>query len=189
MTDPSLADLAQRLALVEDRLAIYNLLASHPMSADGGIEAVLRGIYTEDATFDRGEALHGALGIEKIVAFAQSPAHKAAIAGGLAHFNSPPMVELHGDTAYATNYIMLIFPDATGDERELPNHGLSTGFRVHRVVANRWMLVREDGRWWIKARSVSPLDGTEPALKILARGAEAYSGAGVDVPSRTGTPA
>ncbi len=186
MTDPSSSDFERRLALVEDRLAIYNLLASHPLSADGGIEHVLRGVYTTDATFYRGEELHGASGVENIVAFAKSPAHKAAIAGGLAHFNSPPLVELHGDTAYATNYIMLVFPDATGDERELPNHGVSTGFRVHRVVANRWTLVREDGRWWIKARSVSPLDGTEPAQAILARGAEAYAGDETDIPSRVG---
>ena len=188
MTDLSLSDLEQRLAFVEDRLAIYNLLASHPVSADGGIEHVLRGIYTADATFDRGEELPGAMGIEKIVAFAQSPAHEAAIAGGLAHFNSPPLVELHGNTAYATNYIMLIFPDVTGDQRELPNHGVSSGFRVHRVVANRWTLVRDDGRWWIKARSVSPLDGTEPAQKILGRASAAFAADEADVPSRSGPP-
>ena len=186
MTEPATTDLARRLALIEDRLAIYNLLASHPVSADAGIEQVLRAIYTQDATFDRGEELHGATGIEKIVAFAQSPAHHEAMNGGLAHFNSPPLVELHGDTAFATNYIMLVFPDTQGDVRELPNHGETTGFRVHRVVANRWTLVRDEGRWWIAARSVSPLDGSEPALKILSRAGEVYSGDQAAVPSRPG---
>lgn len=186
MTELSVTDLARRLGVVEDRLAIYNLLASHPISADAGIEAVLRGIYLKDASFDRGEELHGATGIESIVAFAQNPAHHEAMSGGLAHFNSPPLVELHGDTATATNYIMLIFRDTQGDMRELPNHGLTTGFRIHRVVANRWTLVRNDGRWRIAARSVSPLDGTEPALKILARAGEAYSGDPEAVPSRPG---
>ncbi len=186
MIEPSAADLARRLAVVEDRLAIYNLLASHPVSADAGLEHVLRGIYTQDATFDRGEELHGATGIEKIVAFAQNPAHHEAMNGGLAHFNSPPLVELQGDTAVATNYIMLIFPDTQGDMRELPNHGVTTGFRVHRVVANRWTLVRDDGRWRIAARSVSPLDGSEPALKILARAGEIYSGDQDAIPSRPG---
>lgn len=186
MTDPSMTDLARRLAVVEDRLAIYNLLASHPISADSGIEQVLRGIYTQDATFDRGEELHGAMGIDKIVAFAQSPAHHEAMNGGLAHFNSPPLVELHGDTATATNYIMLIFPDTQGDMRELPNHGSTTGFRVHRVVANRWTLVRDAGRWRIAARSVAPLDGSEPALNILGRAAEVYSGDEASVASRPG---
>ena len=34
MTLPNSNDLAERLAAIEDRLAIYTLIASHPPSAD-----------------------------------------------------------------------------------------------------------------------------------------------------------
>lgn len=164
----------QRLALIEDRLAIYNLLAAHPLSADIASEAVLRAMYTEDAILDRGEGLHGAQGIEGFVAFGKLPAHQEAIEGGIAHFGNLPLVQLAGDTAVATSYIMLLFPDRQGEDRELPNHGTSLGYRVHRVVANRWSLVREKGRWRIKSRKVFPIDGTLPARNLLAESAAPF---------------
>ncbi|WP_198548933.1 hypothetical protein [Streptomyces sp. PRh5] len=40
-----------------------------------------------------------------MVDFVESDAHRTAIAGGLAHFGSLPLVELDGDTAVATSYI------------------------------------------------------------------------------------
>jgi len=35
--------------------------------------------------------------------------------------------------------------DHQGEPRELPNHGVSQGYRIHRVVANRWQLVKTKG--------------------------------------------
>lgn len=164
----------ERLAYIEDRLAIYNLLATHPLSADTGSELFLRAIYTDDATFDRGKELHGALGIDKIVAFAASPAHREAMDGGLAHFGNLPLVEVHGDTATATSYIMIVTPDTEGTERELANHGSSQGYRIHRVVANRWEIVRRDGHWRIKTRTLLPLDGAPQARAIVTKAASFY---------------
>ena len=46
-----------RLRAIEDRLEIYNLIASHPPSADTGADYYTSAVYTEDGTFDRGEDL------------------------------------------------------------------------------------------------------------------------------------
>ena len=173
MTDtestPGAQSLEARLRDIEDRLEIYNLLASHPPSADTGADYYTRAIFTEDGVFDRGESLDCTLGSEAIAAITQRSEHQQAIHGGLAHFAGLPHVELDGDSAYVTSYLQLIHPDAEGAERELPNHGVSTGYRIHRVLANRWELTRTPGGWKIKSRKLRPLDGSAPARDILAR--------------------
>ncbi|MBD3005391.1 MULTISPECIES: nuclear transport factor 2 family protein [unclassified Streptomyces] len=168
-------NLEDRLRVIEDRLAIYNLLAAHPLSADTGEPGFIESIYTPDVVFDRGAGLAGARGRDNMVTFVGSDAHHTAIAGGLAHFGNLPLIELNGDTAMATSYIALITPDEKGEERELANHGTSTGFRIHRIVANRWSLVREDGRWSIASRKVLPMDGSGPALDMLRQTATYYT--------------
>ena len=96
-----------------------------------------------------------------------SPAHQAAIAGGLAHFTGLPYVAIDGDTAIVISYLQILVPQTQGDPVEVPNHGASKGFRVHRVVANRWELVRTPDGWKFKHRALRLLDGSEPARKIL----------------------
>ena len=46
--------LEQRLRLIEDRFEIYNLIASHPPSADTGASDYTASVWTEDGVFDRG---------------------------------------------------------------------------------------------------------------------------------------
>src|SRR6516164_9658157 len=46
--------LEQRLRLIEHRFEIYNLIASHPPSADTGAGAYTASVWTEDGVFDRG---------------------------------------------------------------------------------------------------------------------------------------
>jgi len=161
------ANLLTRLQLVEDRLAIYNLIAMHPLSADTGNAAFFDAIYAEDATFDRGEGLSGASGRDNLLAMANSDAHRAAIAGGLAHLGTLPLVQIDGDSAVAMSYIAIIHPDAEGVPQELPNHGTTEGFRIHRVVANRWELNRINGTWRISRRTALPMDGQGPAIDTI----------------------
>ncbi len=59
MSTPSQED---RLQAVEDRLAIYTLIASHPPSADTAAANYTHEVYTEDCVFDRGPKLEGAKG-------------------------------------------------------------------------------------------------------------------------------
>jgi hypothetical protein len=172
MAQKSLED---RIRAVEDRLEIYNLIASHPPSADTGADDHTRRIYTEDATFDRGGNLTGASGVDALAAMVKTPGHQAAIAGGIGHFSSLPHIVLDGDKAVATSYLQILMPQPSGEEVELPNHGRSKGFRVHRLVANRWELVRTAGGWKIKSRKLRLLDGTEPAREILREALAAHA--------------
>src|ERR1700689_5710089 len=91
--------LDQRGAAIEDRLEIYNLIASHPPSADTGSAAYAEAVYAEDGVFDRGPGLSGATGNKALGALLQSDGHQAAIAGGLAHFAGLPYVQIDGDEA------------------------------------------------------------------------------------------
>ncbi|HEY0207786.1 nuclear transport factor 2 family protein [Acerihabitans sp.] len=160
----------QRLRIIEDKLAIYALIASHPPSADTGLAEYTASVYTEDGVFNRGEGLDGAKGVNAIAAFILRPEHEEAIKGGLAHFAGLPLIDLRGDTAVVTSYLQLLQLDKQGEPREMANHGYSTGYRIHRVVVNRWELERQEGRWKIRGRTLLPVDGTDAPRQLLARG-------------------
>ena len=159
--------LEDRVRAIEDRLEIYNIIASHPPSADTGGKAHIAGSWVEDGVFDRGETLSSPTGRESIANQVLSTDHQAAIERGLAHFTSLPHIALDGDTAVVTSYLQILVPQTQGEPVDVPNHGSSRGFRVHRMTANRWELVRTAQGWKIKRRTLRQLDGTEPARKIL----------------------
>ena len=164
-TPPSLED---RLRAVEDKLAIYHLIASHPPAADTGSDQYYRDAFASDGEVDLGGG-KGAKGNEAIAAIVKTPEHQAAIAGGLCHFAGLPRVELDGDRAVATSYLQIISPDREAAARELSGHGTSTGFRIHRVGANRWELKRGKGGWKVVRRTLRPLDGSDEARALLRR--------------------
>ena len=138
--------LEDRLRAVEDTLAIYHLIASHPPAADTGTDRYYRDAFTTDGEIDLGGS-KGATGNEAIAAIVKTPEHQAAIASGLCHFAGLPRVEINGDTAVATSYLQIITPDRQAPPREISGHGTSTGFRIHRVGANRWELMRVKDSW------------------------------------------
>jgi hypothetical protein len=160
--------LEQRLRLIEDRLEIYNLIASHPPSADTGAGDYTASVWTEDGVFDRGAEFTRPSGRAAIAGGSSNPEHHRAIEQGIAHFAGLPYVRIAGDTAFAISYLQILVPDRVGPRFDVPNHGSSQGFHVHRVSANRWEFVRTDAGWKIKRRTLRPLDGTPPAREILA---------------------
>jgi hypothetical protein len=166
--------LEQRLRAVEDRLEIYNLIAGHPPSADTGADHYAESAYAEDGVFDRGANLAGATGNKAIAALLKSEGHQAAIAGGIAHFTGLPHVALDGDRAIVTSYLQILTPNKSGEAVAVPNHGTSRGYHIHRVVTNRWELVRTAAGWKIKRRTLRLVDGSEPSRELL-RGALADS--------------
>ena len=117
--------------------------------------------------FDRGENLSSPRGRDTIANQVLGADHQAAIAGGLAHFTSLPHVAIDGDTAVVTSYLQILVPQTQGEPVEVPNHGSSKGFRVHRMTANRWELVRTPQGWKIKHRTLRQLDGSQGARNIL----------------------
>ena len=66
-----------------------------------------------------------------------------------------------------TSYLQILVPQTQGDPVDVPNHGSSRRFRVHRMTANGWDLVRTPHGWKIKRRTLRQLDGSLPARKIL----------------------
>jgi hypothetical protein len=170
MTLHNSKDLAERLAAVEDRLAIYTLIASHPPSADTAAANYTREVYLADGVFDRGPNLEGAKGVDEIASFTLKPAHQEAIHLGLAHFAGLPLIDLHGDHAIVTSYLQVLHLDHEGASRELPNHGTSQGYRIHRVVVNRWELEKVHGQWMIQRRTILPVDGSPEPLHLLSQG-------------------
>jgi hypothetical protein len=159
--------LEDRIRAIEDRLEIYNLIASHPPSADTGGSDHIAASWVEDGVFDRGENLSSPHGREQLANQVLSAEHQAAIDRGLAHFTSLPHVAIDGDRAVVTSYLQILVPQTQGDPVDVPNHGSSRGFRVHRMTANRWELLRTPQGWKIKRRSLRQLDGSLPARKIL----------------------
>jgi len=166
MTKPVTTE--DRLRAVEDTLAIYHLIASHPPAADTGTDSYYRNAFTTDGSIDLGGG-KGANGNEAIAAIVKTPEHQAAIAGGLCHFAGLPRVELDGDTAVATSYLQIISPDRQASPRELSGHGSTTGFRIHRVGANRWELKRGKDGWKVTRRTLRPLDGSDDARDLLRK--------------------
>ncbi len=173
----AMMELAHRLSLVEDKLAIYELIASHPPSADTGAAAYAISVYAEHGVFDRGPQLDGATGAREIAAFIERPEHEQAIRGGLAHFAGLPLIDLRGDHAVVTSYLLIVHLDHAGEARDLPNHGVSTGYRIHRAVVNRWELERCNNRWIIQKRTLLPVDGSDGHRELLRQGlSELHSG-------------
>jgi hypothetical protein len=166
--------LEQRIRTIEDRLEIYNLIASHPPSADTGADRYAEAVYAEDGVFDRGTNLTGAAGNKALGALLKSDGHQAAIAGGLAHFTGLPYVAVDGDTAVVISYLQILTPKKSGDVVEVPNHGGSRGYHIHRVVTNRWELVRTAAGWKIKRRTIRLVDGSPPSRELLRGALEEY---------------
>ena len=160
-------NLEARIRLIEDRLEIYNLIASHPPSADTGASDYTRSVWTEDGVFDRGDEFAKPTGRAAIAGTSASAEHHRAIEQGIAHFAGLPYVRVSGDTAFAISYLQILVPDRVGPVFEVPNHGATQGFHVHRVSANRWDFVRTPEGWQIKRRRLRPLDGSDGAREIL----------------------
>jgi hypothetical protein len=111
--------LEDRLRAIEDRLEIYNLIASHPPSADTGADYFSRAVFAEDAVLDLGGDKKAA-GKDAIAAIVTTPGHQAAIAGGLAHFTGLPHITLDGDEAVVTSYLQILAPHPSAEPIEVP---------------------------------------------------------------------
>ena len=100
----------------------------------------------------------------------KTPEHQTAIAGGLCHFAGLPRVQLNGNTAVAISYLQVLAPNREAKPVELSGHGLSSGYRIHRLGANRWDLKRTKDGWKVTRRAYRMLDGTNDARDLLRQG-------------------
>ncbi len=164
------ATVEQRIRAIEDRLAIYNLLATHPLTADTGMRHVVDEFYAPSVAVDRGvgdESVHDRDAMADVLS---RDAHQVAVDAGLAHFGNLPYVRVDGDAAVAVSYIALVTPDDAGEQQELSNHGMSKGYRIHRVAVNQWTMERTGGQWRVTARVVRMVgDGAAEVLRSFVR--------------------
>ena len=157
--------LEDRLRAVEDTLAIYHLIASHPPAADTGTDRYYRDAFTADGVIDLGGG-KSANGNEAIAGVVKTPEHQAAIAGGLCHFAGLPRVGLDGDRATATSYLQIITPDKGAPRRKCP----ATASRAASAstASAPWLgaQAHRDG-WKVARRTLRPLDGNDEARALL----------------------
>lgn len=150
-------ELSARLGRLEDRQAIIDLMTSYGPAIDAGdAEAVAR-VWTEDGVYDVDTGIMR--GHAEITAMVLGERHQNYIARGCAHILEPGFVEIDGDTAVATCKSMLVL------RRED-----ATAFDVYRATANRWELVRVEGRWKCRRRIGRVLDGGDEARRVLGAG-------------------
>jgi hypothetical protein len=77
----------ERLAAVEDRLAICDLIARHALAVDTGNGAAATALLPPDGTFDRGAPFALLAGAAHAGAAVATLEHRLAIEGGLAHLH------------------------------------------------------------------------------------------------------
>ena len=143
------------------------MIASHPPSADTGGNDHIAASWVEDGVFDRGENLSARAGATPSPSRCSPRATRPRSRAGLRISPACPTSRSSGDTAVVTSYLQILVPQTQGDPVEVPNHGSSKGFRVHRMTANRWELVRAPQGWKIKHRTLRQLDGSDGARSIL----------------------
>ncbi|GAA4817616.1 nuclear transport factor 2 family protein [Tomitella cavernea] len=162
MTDTDTAtvirDLSARLAVLEDRQAIVDLMTSYGPAIDSGCEEAVARVWTEDGVYDVDTGIMR--GHAEITAMVRGQNHQGFITNGCAHVLEPGNVIVDGDTAVATCKSLLILarPD-------------KSVFTVLRATANRWELVKTaDGEWKCTRRTSRVLDGRDEAPRVLAEG-------------------
>lgn len=151
-------ELADRVSMLEDKLAIVELMTSYGPAIDSGSTEAVAKVWTEDGIYDVDVAVFR--GHAEIIAMVESDAHQGYIHGGCGHILEPGYVKIDGDTAIATCKSQLIL--------NLPQ---TTGFTVMRVTANRWEMEKIDGQWKCVKRISRVLDGRPEAVALLAAGA------------------
>lgn len=148
-----LAALEARMAELEDREAIRNLIASYGPLADCGDAAGVASLWQEDGVYAVGGFGEHA-GHDAIAALITGPTHQHLMQEGCAHLLGPMHIELRGDTALAVGHSCVF------------RHAGKT-YEAYRVSANRWELVKRAGRWRVARRSNRQLDGNEAARALL----------------------
>jgi hypothetical protein len=150
-----LAELRERIGVLEDELAVRRVIAAYGPAVDSGDSAATGALWTREAVYDMDVGVLD--GRDEITAMVDGPVHQEIIGGGSAHAIGPAVVDLHGDEATAITYSQLFRGDGKG------------GFWIWRVAANRWELARTPEGWRVVRRTTRLLDGRPDARELLRR--------------------
>jgi hypothetical protein len=159
-----------RLQAIEDRLEIYNLIASHPPIADSLAQELMLAMFAPDGVLDGGP--RGPIKIHDLMS-ANDPARREVMRDaakmGLAHLSTLPYLKLGKNTAVAFSYTAVTVRDPTAEAIAVPAHGTGQGHRLFLIAGIRWDMRRIDGSWKLSRRKVVVCDGSD-APRELARG-------------------
>ena len=166
MTDTHVSSPESRLRALEDKLAIYDLLAIQPPLSDSGASESTGSLFSEDGEFALPDG-QGRMSVDDIKRYMGSTDYKRILDGGLAHFSSHPLVRVGGNSAVAFNYLQLIVPQHEGEVTSVPGLGASKGYFLLRVAICRWDIVRTANGWRVRKRTAQSLDGSPAAWALL----------------------
>ena len=151
-----------RVALIEDQLAIYQLLSAMAPIVDGGAADEMANFFTPDGSYVVDVTGSKAFaGRDAIAGVYGSDYHQSAVRQGISHMLGFPHVRIAGDKAHAVTYACIF---RCNDD----------GWYVARIAANSFDLVRGDGDWKISKRVSLELNSDQ--ARAL------FSGAPMDVP-------
>jgi hypothetical protein len=150
-------ELQERVARLEDQVALYQLMMSYGPSVDSGFSEFTARLWTDDGVYDFDNVSDDLVGAPAIKDMVEGPRHQGYIHAGCAHVVGMPYLEIDGDRAVATGYASL-------------NHFDGDGFRIGRITANRWEFVRTPAGWRVKNRTNRILNGEEEPRALLRRG-------------------
>lgn len=145
--------LETRLRVLEDQLAIYQLLAAYGPAVDSRSGAATGALWVEDGTYEAGEFVF--TGRQEIAGLVDIEPHRTYVANGCAHVVSLPHLTIEGDAAVARGHSRVYVKD--GDH-----------WRVERASANRWDLTRTADGWKVLRRINKLLNGDASAHELLA---------------------
>jgi SnoaL-like domain len=149
------ANLEARLRALEDRLSIYELLASYGPAVDTRDKTRVDGLWSPDGSYSFDDVT---LTQPRVGELVDLDSHTAFITAGCGHVLSMPAIEVDGDVAVAINY-SVVFEHRRGQNE----------WAAARVSANRWELARAATGWQVTNRVNRLLDGSEKARDLLAR--------------------
>jgi hypothetical protein len=147
--------LMARLRRVEDLIAVQETLAAYGLTVDGGTPLEGGLLWTDDCVYDSDGGGGGYRTRSEIEAFIEST-RRAKV--GFAHLTHLPVVVVDGDTATACAASSMPMGSDDGD------------FRLSRVSANRWELVRAPGGWQVQRRTSRKLHGSPESKELFADG-------------------
>jgi hypothetical protein len=153
--------LAARVRLLEDQLAIMQLVAQYGPAVDSGSGDAAAQLWTEDGVFDVVGHIR-MQGRDEIAGMVHGTGHQGLITNGAGHVLTTPHVVVDGEEATGRSYALNIRWDAPTDR-----------FIVGRVSANTWRWVRTETGWRIAERVNANLDGTAAHRQMLAPAPEA----------------
>lgn len=149
------AALTKRLQQLEDQQEIVQLIATYGPAVDSLSGDAVIDLWTEDGVYDVG-GMAPFIGSE-VVDVVEAAMHRQYVSAGCAHVQGLPLVHLDGDRAVATSVSRVYVRD--GDQ-----------WRVERVSANRWELVRTPQGWRATYRVNRLLNGSPEAQELLRSG-------------------